>query len=98
MPLLDESALAAALETLPAWSGDSGRIARTVHVAGDQAETLRVQVMEVADALDHHPVVEQHGDQLTFILWTHSAGGVTDKDITLAGRIDAVIDTTIAQA
>jgi len=92
MELLDDDAVAAALALLPSWTGDQGRIVRTVHTARDRAEELRVEVMGIADELDHHPVVEHHGEALTFILWTHSAGGVTPKDIDLAGRIDAVVD------
>lgn len=92
MAILDEAQVHAALESLNRWSGDTGRIARTVHVPAARAETLRVEVMGVADSVDHHPLVEQHGDALTFILWTHSDGGVTDKDIDLAARIDAILD------
>jgi len=92
MPLLNDDAVAFALETLRGWSGDAGRIARSVHVSAERAEELKVEIMGVADSVDHHPVVEHHGDALTFILWTHTAGGVTEKDLDLAGRIDAVID------
>lgn len=92
MEIIDDAAVAAALALLPGWSGDTGRIMRTVHAASDLAETLRVEVMGIADDVDHHPVVEQHGEALTFILWTHSAGGVTRKDIELAARIDGVLD------
>lgn len=91
MALFDEPAFAVALSSLPSWSGDPGRIARTVHASAPRAEAIRVEVMTVAEALDHHPLVEQHGDQLTFILWTHSAGGVTAKDIELAQRIDEIL-------
>ena len=91
MSVLDETALARRLASLPDWSGDSGRISRTVDLAGRRAETLQAKVMAVADELNHHPVVEQQGAALTFILWTHSAGGVTEKDLDLAKRIDEVI-------
>lgn len=91
MSLLDETTVASELAALPGWSGDSGRIARTVHMAGPRAEAVQAEVMAVADAVDHHPLVEQHGDAVTFILWTHSAGGVTSKDLDLARRIDDVI-------
>ena len=91
MELLDDARVAAALAVLPGWTGDPGRIVRTVHAAPGRAEELRVEIMGIADELDHHPVVEHHGEALTFILWTHSVGGVTPKDLDLATRIDAVV-------
>lgn len=91
MTLLDETAVSEALSTLDGWTGNAGRIARTVVMSGDRAERLRVKVMGVADELDHHPVVEEHGDALTFILWSHSAGGVTEKDLALAREIDKIV-------
>jgi 4a-hydroxytetrahydrobiopterin dehydratase len=96
MPLLDETAVSAAIASLDGWTGDAGRIARTIQVSGADAEQLQVDVMGVADRIDHHPLVEQHGDALTFILWTHSAGGVTDKDIELARRIDEIVQRPAA--
>lgn len=42
----------------------------------------------VADDMDHHPEVSRRADAVIFRLWTHSAGGVTAKDVDLAGRID----------
>lgn len=92
MPLLDELAVTNALASLDGWAGDPGRIARTVRAVGEDAERLRIEVMGVADDVDHHPLVEHHGDALTFILWSHSAGGVTEKDIDMARRIDEIVD------
>ncbi|MEO6712064.1 MAG: 4a-hydroxytetrahydrobiopterin dehydratase [Mycobacteriales bacterium] len=92
MPLLDEVAVTNALTSLNGWTGDTGRIARSVLAPAERAERLRIEVMGVADDVDHHPLVEHHGDALTFILWSHSAGGVTEKDIDLARRIDDIVD------
>ena len=57
----------------------------------DSQDALQQAVGAVADALDHHPVVTREPDALTFRLWTHSAGGVTAKDVDLAARIDQVL-------
>jgi len=89
--LLDDHLVADAMANLPEWSGDAKRITRTVRCSG--AEDLLAQVGEVADALDHHPVVERDGDAVTFVLWTHSQGGVTELDIALASRIDDLVLT-----
>lgn len=87
--LLDDRLVTDALGNLDEWSGDSQRISRTVRV--DDPDALLEAVAETADALDHHPEISRAGDDVTFTLWTHSAGGVTELDIALASRIDDLV-------
>jgi len=89
--LLDDQLVADALVNLSDWSGDAKRISRTVSV--DDPDALCSAVAEAADAMDHHPEVQRDGDAVTFTLWTHSKGGVTELDIALASRIDDLILT-----
>ena len=49
------------------------------------------QVAEAAEAADHHPDIDIRWRTVTFRLVTHSAGGVTAKDIGLARTIDTMI-------
>ena len=42
----------------------------------------------VAEAANHHPDLEVHWGSVIVRLQTHSAGGVTDKDLQLAERIE----------
>lgn len=87
--LLDDRLVADAMQNLDEWSGDAKRISRTVRV--DDADDLLAKVGEAADALNHHPEIERDGDGITFVLWTHSEGGVTELDIALASRIDDLV-------
>ena len=87
--LLDDRLVTDAMENLDGWSGDAKRISRTVRV--DDVDGLVGAVAETADAMDHHPEVQREGDGVTFTLWTHSAGGVTELDIALASRIDDLV-------
>ena len=48
-------------------------------------------VAQVAEESDHHPDIDIRYTTLTFTLSTHSAGGVTAKDLELAGRIDRLV-------
>ena len=41
--------------------------------------------------MDHHPDIDIRWRKVTFTCSTHSAGGVTSKDIDLARRIDEII-------
>ena len=44
----------------------------------------------LAEAMDHHPDIEIRWNVVSLHLSTHSAGGITDLDLALAGRIDAL--------
>ena len=87
--LLDDRLVSDAMSNLDEWTGDAQRISRTVTV--DDPDALLAAVAESADAMDHHPEVSQDGGAITFTLWTHSEGGVTELDIALASHIDDLI-------
>ena len=87
--LLDERLVTDALHGLQEWTGGPDRISRTVTVADPEA--LLSAVAEAAGSLDHHPETTRDGNALTFTLWTHSEGGVTELDIALASRIDDLV-------
>lgn len=46
------------------------------------------RIAELANAAGHHPDLEIHYDRVVVTLSTHDAGGVTLRDISLAGAID----------
>ncbi len=48
------------------------------------------RVGALAEAADHHPDIDIRWDTVTLRLSTHSAGGLTEKDLALAGEIDAI--------
>jgi len=50
------------------------------------------KVATAAEEMDHHPDIDIRWRTLTFRLSTHSAGGITDLDTTLAERIDMIVD------
>lgn len=80
--------VATALESLPGWSYDDEALVKQAQVPADSQDGLLEAVGQVADDLDHHPDVSRDDASVTFRLWTHSAGGVTAKDVELAARID----------
>jgi 4a-hydroxytetrahydrobiopterin dehydratase len=81
-----------ALEELPGWTGDEHQIRRTVTLPADVADDIRDRIARVEEQMDHHAVVEEDPDGTTYLLWTHSRGGVTELDIELAARISDIID------
>jgi 4a-hydroxytetrahydrobiopterin dehydratase len=50
------------------------------------------RIADAAEELDHHPDIDIRWCRLTFVLTTHSAGGLTELDLLLAERIDAIVD------
>ncbi|GAA0283819.1 4a-hydroxytetrahydrobiopterin dehydratase [Cryptosporangium japonicum] len=89
---LSAEEVTAGLATLPEWSGDPTGIRRTVEAESFPAAIALVdRVAVVAEARDHHPDIDIRWRTVTFALVTHSAGGVTAKDLDLASEIDALV-------
>lgn len=91
--LLTDEELTSALDHLPLWRREGSTIVRSVELASfPQAIQVVNRVAEIAENDDHHPDIDIRWRTLTFVLSTHSAGGLTAKDTALATEIDAVID------
>ena len=89
---LSPDEIAAALHGLPDWSGDGDGLRRTAELPSFRdAVAAIVAIADVAEELDHHPDVDLRWRTLHLTLVTHSAGGVTDLDLQLARRIDALL-------
>jgi 4a-hydroxytetrahydrobiopterin dehydratase len=74
---------------LPQWAQDGDALTRSVQAPTFLAGIDLVrQVAEVAEDLDHHPDIDIRWRTVTFRLSTHSAGGLTAKDLRLAADID----------
>jgi len=90
--VLSDDEVAAALAELPEWSGDHTGIRRSVKAATFPAGvTLVDRVAEAAEAADHHPDIDIRWRTITFTLVTHSAGGVTERDLAMARTVDEII-------
>jgi 4a-hydroxytetrahydrobiopterin dehydratase len=92
MTLLPEGQVTEALERdLPDWQVTAGgkALVREVRAASFlDGIALVEQVAQEAEAADHHPDIDIRYTTVTFTLSTHSAGGVTGKDLALAAAID----------
>ncbi|MEV0805813.1 4a-hydroxytetrahydrobiopterin dehydratase [Micromonospora sp. NPDC050200] len=90
--LLTAEAVREKLGGLADWTGDPTRISRTVELGSFPAAIAVVdRVAEVAERLDHHPDIDIRWRTVTFRCVTHSAGGVTDRDVELARQIDDIV-------
>jgi 4a-hydroxytetrahydrobiopterin dehydratase len=69
------------------WPEVDGALERTF-VFEDFREALDFvnRVGELAEAENHHPDIQVSYNRVTLRWWTHTAGGVTDRDAELASR------------
>ena len=81
-----------ALAELPGWTGDDHRLRRAVSLPAEVAADVRGRIARVEEQLHHHAVVEEAPDGTTYLLWTRSVDGVTERDLELAARISDIVD------
>jgi 4a-hydroxytetrahydrobiopterin dehydratase len=94
---LDPAALDAALAApdAPAWALVGGRLVKEVTCAGFAAALDFVMAVgALAEQADHHPDIDIRGRTVRLALTTHDAGGITELDLDVARRIDALGDGT----
>lgn len=86
--ILKKKAVKNALEVLPGWKLSKNKL-KAVFRFKDFVENMKfVNLLAVlAEKAGHHPDLKIQYNQLEIVLWTHSAGGVTQKDLDLAEQI-----------
>lgn len=89
--LLDDAELGRALDGLPGWHGDRSSISRTVTVPASEQPALLEEMERVAREMDHDPELDIAGEEITIMMSTHSAGGVTGLDVEYARRVSALL-------
>jgi len=93
MAVLSDDEVDAAAATLNGWQRADGALRRSVTFPSflDGIEAVRA-VAEQAERTDHHPDIDIRWRTVTFVLVTHSAGGITDQDVQMARAIDQLLD------
>ena len=82
-----------ALAELPGWSWDeeAQAIRRSFRFKDfSEAFAFMIRVALAAEKADHHPDWSNSWNKVEVALTTHSAGGVTRRDVGLAKAIDAL--------
>ena len=92
--LLSDEEVGKALGRLDDWHLDEGALRREVELASfPQAIQVVNRVAEIAENDNHHPDIDIRWRTLTFRCSTHSEGGITESDVTLAEEINGVLDS-----
>jgi 4a-hydroxytetrahydrobiopterin dehydratase len=89
---LDQAQIDSALESRhPGWTGSPEKLRRSIEFADfPTAVEFINQLAPRCEELDHHPDLALRWRWVDVELTTHSAGGVTDLDMTLAEIVDEV--------
>jgi 4a-hydroxytetrahydrobiopterin dehydratase len=83
-----------ALAQVPEWEWDVKRDAITRNFTFkdfSEAFAFMNRVAMAAEQADHHPEWSNVYNRVYILLTTHSAGGLTQKDVDLAKKIDAFL-------
>ena len=91
MPLLSEDEIRTRLKALAGWELGDGAIRKEYRFdTFPQAVAFVVAAAFSAEAANHHPDLDIRYNRVQVELSTHSEGGVTEKDVELAGTIEAL--------
>jgi 4a-hydroxytetrahydrobiopterin dehydratase len=78
------------LADLPGWERQGDEIVKEYKFDGfGDAVAFVVRVAFRAEKADHHPDVDIRYNRVRVALSTHSEGGLTEKDLALAGEIES---------
>jgi 4a-hydroxytetrahydrobiopterin dehydratase len=89
--LLPQHQIDAGLAKLDGWTQSENEINRTFTLSSFPAAlAFTSAVGHLAERADHHPDILIQYRKVTLTLSTHSAGGLTLKDLDLAGEINAI--------
>lgn len=85
MPVLSPAQVSRRLKALPLWKRRARTIHRTFEFKGfmDSIDFVNRVAMR-AEAMDHHPDIDIRWNKVTLTLSTHSEGGLTVKDFSMA--------------
>lgn len=91
MALLSESEIEAKLAGLPGWELSGEAIVKEFK-RGDFVGAVKfvTTLVELAEAMNHHPDLAISWETVTVTISTHSEGGLTAADFELAAKIEAL--------
>jgi 4a-hydroxytetrahydrobiopterin dehydratase len=90
MPLLEQEEIERRLAGLDGWALDGAAITKDFD-CGDFAGSVAFvnDLTPIAEDMNHHPDLAISWATVTVTITNHSAGGLTEADFELAGKIDA---------
>ncbi len=76
----------------PGWRLVRGQLHLTVDLGGfEEAMAFVDAVADIAQELNHHPDIDIRYSRVHLVVMSHDVGGLTDRDVRLAGRVSALL-------
>jgi 4a-hydroxytetrahydrobiopterin dehydratase len=92
--VLSPSEVDLVLQNLPGWTRHENSIQRVLQFPDFVAAMRFVNaVAAAAEATNHHPDILINYNKVTLTLVSHDSGGVTRRDIQMAGKINEIADS-----
>lgn len=86
---LNSASIQGWLKNRPGWKRKSNALTKEFQFSSFRDSIVFVnRIATLADGADHHPDIDVRYDKVTLTLSTHSAGGITEKDLKLAEQVD----------
>jgi len=96
MPTLSADEVRTKLHSLHGWKLENGEIVREATFKDFVAAMSFVsQVATEAEAAGHHPDIDIRYNKVRLALVSHDAGGLTNRDFSLAAAIEAMIAASV---
>ena len=91
MAILTDSEIQQALGTLKGWQLQGKAIERIFEFPDFKAAMQFVnKIADAAEQANHHPDIDIRYNKVTMALVSHDAGGVTQRDVKMARRINEI--------
>jgi 4a-hydroxytetrahydrobiopterin dehydratase len=91
MPVLTDAEIQQALDSLKGWQRNGKAIQRVFRFPDFKMAMQFVnKVAEAAEQANHHPDIDIRYNTVTMALVSHDSGGVTQRDVRMAGVIDRI--------
>ena len=92
MPALPQQIAMERLGSLPGWKIESKELVK-IFTFNDFLGSIAFvnQIAKLAEDAAHHPDIDIRYNRVRIALTTHDAGGLTEKDFALAGKIEKLV-------
>jgi 4a-hydroxytetrahydrobiopterin dehydratase len=91
VPVLSDPEIQDALKRLPGWQRAGTAITRAFEFPDFKAAMEFVnKVAAAAEQANHHPDIDIRYNKVTMSLVSHDSGGVTQRDVRMAERINQI--------
>jgi len=92
MPVLTPTELTQELTRLPGWELSEGSLTRMFSFSDfREAMSFINSVAALAERAGHHPDIDIRYNKVKLALSSHDAGGITEKDFSLAAEIGRML-------